>query len=125
MVTAAGTVSPSATPRAKPAASASSPSPSTEKPNNFGSWPIRMVSASPFMYPSMVGRESRSAMNPSFATPATVIISPTISASMEASATALAGSPPAPNEATITAAIIGPSEESGPRTRIREGPNTA
>ena len=35
------------------------------------------------------------------------------------------GSPPAPTSGRIVAAIIGPSEESGPRTRIRDGPKTA
>ena len=33
----------------KPLSSAMNPSPSTENPNSFGSWPTRMVSASPFM----------------------------------------------------------------------------
>lgn len=46
---AAGTASPLARPSTKPVASASSPSASTENPNSFGSWPTRMVSASPFM----------------------------------------------------------------------------
>ena len=64
-------------------------------------------------------------MNPSFATPATIVIAPTISASIDASATARSGSPPEPTIGRIVAAIIGPSEESGPSTRIRDGPNTA
>ena len=46
---AAGTTSPSATPRTKPAISANRPSASTPKPSSLGSWPIRMVRASPFM----------------------------------------------------------------------------
>ena len=37
----------------------------------------------------------------------------------------LAGSPSAPTSGRIVAAIIGPSDESGPSTRIRDGPNTA
>ena len=44
---------------------------------------------------------------------------------MEARAIALAGSPSAPTNGRIVAAIIGPSDESGPSTRIRDGPNTA
>jgi hypothetical protein len=46
---AAAAVSPFASPVAKPAASGMSPSASTEKPNSFGSWPTRIVRASPFM----------------------------------------------------------------------------
>ena len=38
---------------------------------------------------------------------------------------ARAGSPSAPASGRIVAAIIGPSEESGPSTRIRDGPSTA
>nr|BFE73274.1 hypothetical protein GCM10020092_065750 [Actinoplanes digitatis] len=48
-----------------------------------------------------------------------------MSASMEASATACAGSAAEPRAASSTAAIIGPSDESGPSTRIRDGPKTA
>ena len=44
---------------------------------------------------------------------------------MEASATARAGSPSASNSGANVAAIIGPSDESGPSTRIFDGPNTA
>jgi len=46
---AAVTVSPLASPSAKPAASGMSPSALTEKPNSLGSWPTRIVRASPFM----------------------------------------------------------------------------
>ena len=46
-------------------------------------------------------------------------------ASIDASAIALAGSPSAPTSGRIVAAIIGPSDESGPSTRMRDGPNTA
>jgi len=38
---------------------------------------------------------------------------------------ARAGSPSAPASGRMVAAIIGPNAESGPRTRIRDGPNTA
>ena len=46
-------------------------------------------------------------------------------ASTDASATARSGSPPDTTSGRIVAAIIGPSDESGPRTRIRDGPNSA
>ena len=64
-------------------------------------------------------------MNPSFATPAAIMNTPTSSASIEASSTARSGLPPDPMIGISVAAIIGPSDESGPSTRIREGPNTA
>ena len=48
-----------------------------------------------------------------------------MSASIDASAIARSGSPLAAISGRIVAAIIGPSEESGPSTRIRDGPNTA
>ena len=53
------------------------------------------------------------------------MIAATMIASSEASAIARLGSPSAPASGRIVAAIIGPSEESGPSTRIRDGPNTA
>ena len=53
------------------------------------------------------------------------MIAPVIRASTEASATARSGSPPATISGVIVAAIIGPSDESGPSTRIRDGPKTA
>ena len=46
-------------------------------------------------------------------------------ASAEARMTAFAGSPLAPTSGRIVAAIIGPSDESGPSTRIRDGPTSA
>ena len=54
-----------------------------------------------------------------------IMITATMRASTEASATARSGSPPAATRGTIVAAIIGPSEESGPSTRTRDGPKTA
>ena len=57
--------------------------------------------------------------------PASIMQAPTSSASADARAIALAGSPSAPTSGRIVAAIIGPNDESGPRTRIRDGPNTA
>ena len=62
-------------------------------------------------------------MKPSFASPATIVMAPTSRASIDASATARPGLPPDPMIGMIVAAIIGPSEESGPNTRTREGPN--
>jgi len=46
-------------------------------------------------------------------------------ASIEASMTAFAGSPFAPMRGRIVAAIMGPSDESGPSTRILDGPMRA
>ena len=64
-------------------------------------------------------------MKPRCARPATVMTTPTRSASTDARATALAGSPPASASGAMVAAIIGPSEESGPSTRMRDGPKSA
>ena len=64
-------------------------------------------------------------MKPAFHNPAAIMIAPVISDSIEASATALAGSPSAMASGRTVAAITGPSEESGPRTRIRDGPKIA
>ena len=73
----------------------------------------------------IVGFEIRSAMKPSRATPTSVLMTPTKIASAEASATARAGSPLAPMRGSSVAAIIGPSDESGPNTRIFDGPKIA
>ena len=64
-------------------------------------------------------------MKPMWASPAMTMTSPTMIASIEARATARAGSPPARASGAIVAAIIGPSEESGPSTSTRDGPKTA
>ena len=77
------------------------------------------------MYPIWVGFESRSARKPSFAIPATIMIVPTSSAIIDASAIARSGSPFEPRIGSRVAAIIGPSDESGPRTSTRDGPKTA
>jgi hypothetical protein len=69
--------------------------------------------------------ENRSATKPSRQTPARIMQAPTSRARVDARAIAFAGSPSAPTSGRIVAAIIGPSDESGPRTRIRDGPNTA
>ena len=49
MKAASGTASPSATPWTKACVSPTSPSASVEKPNSFGSWPMKIVRARPFM----------------------------------------------------------------------------
>jgi hypothetical protein len=77
------------------------------------------------MYPRIVGFEIRSAMNPRRAMPTSAVMTPTNRARTDASATARAGSPLAPTIGMIVAAIIGPSEESGPNTRTFDGPNNA
>ena len=122
---AAGTTCPSASALPKLMSFSTAPSPSTEKPNSLGSWPIRMVTARPFMYPIMVGLEISSAMKPSLAKPATSMMTATMTASSDASATARSGSPPAATSGSTVAAIMGPNEESGPSTRMRDGPNSA
>ena len=53
------------------------------------------------------------------------MIAPVIRASIEASTTAVAGSPSAAISGRIVAAIIGPSDESGPRTKTFDGPKIA
>ena len=53
------------------------------------------------------------------------MIAATMIARTDASATARLASPLAAISGRIVAAIIGPSEESGPSTRIRDGPNAA
>ena len=77
------------------------------------------------MYPIWVGFERRSATKPSLNTPASTVIAPTINARAEPYATAVDGSPLAATIGMTVAAIIGPREESGPRTRTRLGPNRA
>ncbi len=52
-------------------------------------------------------------------------MSPTITAIIPASAMALVGSPPATSSGVMAAKIRGDTDESGPRTRIRDGPKTA
>jgi hypothetical protein len=73
----------------------------------------------------IVGLEIRSATNPRWAMPAAAMITPTSRARADPRATARPGSSPAATSGTIVAAIIGPSDESGPSTRIFDGPNSA
>ena len=62
-------------------------------------------------------------MKPSFSAPAPTVTSPTMSASIPARAIAISWLPAA--RGRIVAAIIGPRDESGPRTRIGDGPTRA
>jgi hypothetical protein len=73
----------------------------------------------------MVGLEISSAMKPSLANPATSMMIATRMASSDARATARCGSPPAATSGSTVAAIMGPNDESGPSTRIRDGPTSA
>ena len=60
---------------------------------------------------------------PSLASPAAITSPPTITARSALRTVARASSPAA--SGTIAAAMIGSSDESGPRTRIRDGPSAA
>ena len=115
-----GLVRPSRTPTTNSRTSSARPPASVENPNSLGSWPMKMTIARPARYPVRTGFDSRSAMKPSFATPAATVTRPTMSASIPASAIAASWLPAASGR--IVAAIIGPSDESGPRTRIGDGP---
>ena len=64
-------------------------------------------------------------MKPNLATDARTMMRPTMIASSDASATAFCGSPSEATSGRTVAAIIGPSAESGPSTRMRDGPKTA
>jgi hypothetical protein len=101
------------------------PSASVEKPNSLGSWPTMIVMPRPFMYPTCTSTESRSTTNPSLATPSPISMTPTISASMPASMIAVDGSSPATSRGASAAKMSGDTDESGPRTRMRDGPMTA
>ena len=100
------------------------PSASVEKPNSFGSWPTMMIKASPFMYPTWTSLESRSATNPSFATPRPISIRATIRASMPAERDGLRWAATG-QERHDGGEDHGRNGRIGPRTRTRDGPNTA
>ena len=70
-----------------------------------------------------MGLDSSSVTNPSLANPAPMQISPVNSAIAPASATARAGSPA--DSGSTTARISAASDESGPSTMMRLGPNSA
>ena len=95
---------------------------SVENPLSFGSWPTMMTIARPFMYPTWTSLDSRSATKPNLPTPSPTSMTPTRMASIPARAMALAGSSPATTSGAIAAKISGPSDESGPSTKIFDGP---
>ena len=68
--------------------------------------------------------DSRSATNPSLPRPSPTSIAPTINAIIPASAIAVVGSP-ATSSGVMAAKISGDTEESGPSTRMRDGPKHA
>lgn len=82
-----------------------------------------MISATPARYPISTGRESRSATKPSRAAQATTHISPTATASAEASTAYRSGSPPASGPTTV--AVISAVVDSGPTDRSRDEPTSA
>ena len=102
-----------------------SPCASELKPNSFGSCPTKTITAIPLRKPTRTGFDRSSARTPRRAKPAAMHSAPMSSASIEASATALAGSAWASTSGRSAAAISGPSAESGPSTRMRDGPNSA
>jgi hypothetical protein len=120
ITSATGTTRPSTTPRTIPIDSPRKSEPSTENPSSFGTWLTITVSAMPLMYPTRTGRDSRSVRKPRRAAAAPTQIAPTMSASAEARATERPASPPA--SGMIVAAMGAISAESGPSTRIRDGP---
>ena len=123
IASAVGFVRPEATPSTKARATSGTPSAWTEKPNSLGSCPTKTVSAIPFSEPIRMGFESSSVRIPSRRTPNAMQHAPEISARPPARSPARAGSTSA--SGAIVAAMIGASDESGPRTRIRLGPNRA
>ena len=84
-----------------------------------------MVIARPFMYPTWTSLESRSATNPSLPMPSPIRIRPTITAIIPARVMAVAGSAVTTTSGTRAAKISGETDESGPSTRILDGPITA
>jgi hypothetical protein len=70
-----------------------------------------------------MGFESKSVTNPRRVTPTRMHTAPDTTAIIPAKATARAGSPF--ERGSTTPRMTAASEESGPRTRIRLGPNTA
>ena len=100
------------------------PSASVENPKSFGSWPTMIVIARPFMYPTCTSLDRRSATNPSLPRPSPISMAPTISAIIPARAIAVLGSGTR-RRGAIAAKIRGDTDESGPSTRIRDGPRNA
>ena len=92
----------------------------TVKPSSFGSWPARMITAIPFMYPTRIGPDRRSVRNPSRAMAAARHRTPAMIVMAEARSMARMESPAA--NGTTAAANSGSRAESGPKTRMRDGP---
>ena len=111
--------------RRSPSAPSMKPSASTEKPKSFGSWPDEDREREPVHVADhrrlreQVGDEAEPQQ------PAEDHERADEEREREASSIARAGSPWAPRSGRIVAAIMGPSDESGPSTRIRDGPKTA
>src|SRR4029077_10402218 len=89
----------------------------------FGSCPMNTVRAIPLRYPIRIGFDSRSGSRPSRRTPNAMQNAPEIRARPAARLVVRVGSPSA-SGATV-AAMSAASDESGPTTRIRLGPQTA
>ena len=96
---------------------------SIEKPSSFGTCEMITSSATALRYPTRMGLDSRSVTKPRRRMPPSSRIAPTMIASSPASATARSSLPSA--RGRTDAAMIGASAESGPSTRMRDGPNTA
>jgi hypothetical protein len=109
--------------RANDASSAGMPSPSTRTPVSLPSWPAIIVTATPAMYPTRIGRDSRSATNPRRAAEAARHSPPTTTARAAASPAYRAGSPAA--SGATAAAVIRAVVDSGPTDSCRDEPRTA
>ena len=94
----------------------------TGMPSTFGSWVTNTVSAMPARYPMRTGFEIRSVTKPRRSTAASARIPPTSSAS--SAAVSIRAVALAPAMGMIAAATTGDTAESGPNTRMREGPKT-
>ena len=103
--------------------SSTKPSASVENPQSLGSWPTMIVIAEPVhvadlhLLREQVGDEAELADARARSRSA-----PTSIASIPASAIAVAGSSPATTSGVIAAKISGDTDESGPSTRTRDGP---
>jgi len=91
-------------------------------PRIFGTCSVITTTASPARYPRRAGAEISSVMVPAFASPAAMQSTPTVTLRKLPSAMR---SPLVVANGMIAAAIRGASDESGPSTSRREGPNTA
>ena len=110
--------------RRTPATSSTKPSASVENPNSFGQLADddgdrqAVHVADLHLLGEQVGDEARACRGRGRSRSA-----PTITAIIPASAIAVPGSSPATTSGTIAAKISGETDESGPSTRTRDGPN--